>query len=74
MDKQRLALSYIASHAGIFRGARLSQSYSFSTHSASHFDWLLIQLDKTNCTFYHLSIFFTTDFKLLLQGGGASRI
>ena len=63
-DKQRLALNYTV----------ILLIYSQCESLCSN--WLAVNTARwtTNCTFYHLSIFFTTDFKLLWQVGGASRI
>ena len=63
-DKQRLALSYTVI------------LFFYSQCESLHSNWLAVNTARwtTNCTFYHLSIFFTTDFKFLWQVGGASRI
>ena len=63
-DKQRLALSYTV----VF--------FFYSQSETLRSSWLVVNTARwtTNCTFYDLSIFFTTDFKFLWQVGGASRI
>ena len=63
-DKQRLALSYTV----VF--------FFYSQSETLRSNWLVVNTARwtTNCTFYHLSIFFTTDFKLLWQVRRANTI